>query len=370
MKVLLLDTNISSLPIYEYLVSLGHEVFVVGANKDDTLAISCSNFINLDYSNVLLISELLKNGSFDIIIPGCNDVSYKTASILNKNKLNISPPDINEIINNKYEFKKFALSHNIKVPRIYSKSEIGNIESRKIIVKPVDAYSGNGISVLSDFSLPKINIALEYAESNSISKECIIEEFVSGNLFSHSAFIKDGEYFEDFIVQEYCTINPYSVDTSWVVEKENFNFYKNIREEVKKIINNLKLCDGLIHTQFIVDGDNFWILEVTRRCPGDLYSKLIEYSTNFDYSKYYVDFILNTVPTAPISCEKNNILRKTITFKDETLWYSIKNNNDMLKIIEFFPLTFAGKRLQIAPKGRAGIVFYLSSNSKFIISEL
>lgn len=369
MKVLLLDTNISSLPIYEYLISLGHEVSVVGVNKDDTLAISCNNYIYLDYSNVALISELIKNNAFDFVLPGCNDISYKTASILNENKLNISSSDINEIINNKNKFKNFALTHNLKVPRVYTKSDLGNIECRKIIVKPVDAYSGNGISVLSDFSPSKLIDAIKYAESNSLSKECIIEEFVSGDLFSHSAFIKDGEYFEDFIVQEYCTTNPYSVDTSWVVDKEKFSLYKDIREEVKKIITHLKLCDGLIHTQFIVDGDNFWILEVTRRCPGDLYSKLIEYSTNFEYSKYYVDFILNKVPSSHITYEKKCILRKTITFKNETLWYSVKNTNEKLKMIEFFPLTRSGKRLQIAPKGRAGIIFY-SSDSEFVLSEL
>ena len=38
MKVLLLDTNLSSLPIYQYLINLGHEVFVVGVNNTDRLS--------------------------------------------------------------------------------------------------------------------------------------------------------------------------------------------------------------------------------------------------------------------------------------------------------------------------------------------
>ena len=372
MKILLLDTNLSALPIYNYLLSLGYEVFIAGINKDDTLAISSSNYICLDYSNIELINEFILKNQIDIVLPGCNDISYKTASVLNQNnlnKLNISPSYINDIINNKGEFKKFALEHKLKVPNVYLKNEIKNISGSKIIVKPVDAYSGNGVSVLCDFSSSQIMNAIEYAESNSISKDCIIEDFVSGNLFSHSAFIKDGEYFEDFIVQEYCTINPYSVDTSWVIDKNNFQLYNDIRSEVKKIFTNLKLCDGLIHTQFIVNGDDFWILEVTRRCPGDLYSNLIEYSTGFEYSKHYVDFILNNIPTSCNNSQSKSILRKTITFKDETLWYSFKSSNENLRTIEFFPLIISGKRLNKAPKGRAGIVFYLS-DSELNINDL
>ena len=372
MKVLLLDTNLSSLPIYKYLKSQGHEVFVIGVNKSDTLAQSSENYLELDYSNIELVNNYMNINEFDFAIPGCNDISYKIASILNEkrgDKLNVSPSHINEIINNKNKFKKFALENGIKVPMVYSKNEISIINNQKIIIKPSDAYSGKGVSVLSDFSNSQFIEAVEYAELNSLSNNCIIEEFVSGDLYSHSAFIKGGEYFEDFIVQEYCTKNPFSVDTSWVVDKLKFHLYKEIRDEVKKIYSKLNLCDGLIHTQFIVQGDSFWILEVTRRCPGDLYSKLIEYSTDFDYSKHYVDFILKSSPLPHKNFNKNRILRKTITFKEEALWYSIQNNNKNLSIIEFFPLASSGKKMEKAPKGRVGIVFF-SSELDFNINEL
>ena len=372
MKVLLLDTNLSSLPIYQYLINLGHEVFVVGVNNTDTLADSSLNYIQLDYSNIEKISEYMNNNKIDVAFPGCNDVSYKIASILNEksgNLFNISPLSINEIINDKYKFKVFALDNKLKVPMLYSKNDIVEMSGKKIIVKPTDAYSGKGVTVLYDFSTSELIDAIQFAELNSISKNCIIEEFVSGELYSHSAFIKDGEYYEDFIVQEYCTINPYSVDTSWVIDKGKFLILNDIREEVKKIFTQLNLCDGLIHTQFIVDGDKFWILEVTRRCPGDLYSKLIQYSTGFDYAKYYVDFIFKTIPSFHNNYQRQSVLRKTITFKEEKFWYSIQNTNDNLMFLEFYPLVISGRKLPIAPKGRAGIVFY-SSVTDFVISEL
>jgi len=58
-KVLLVDTNFSSAPIYNDLVQSGCEVFVVGGNPEDFLAKSTKNYINLDYSNVDRIREVM-----------------------------------------------------------------------------------------------------------------------------------------------------------------------------------------------------------------------------------------------------------------------------------------------------------------------
>jgi hypothetical protein len=43
-KVLLVDTNFSSLPIYHALVALGHDVHVVGNNPVDCLAKISPNY--------------------------------------------------------------------------------------------------------------------------------------------------------------------------------------------------------------------------------------------------------------------------------------------------------------------------------------
>ena len=45
---LLVDTNFSAIPIYEYLVSLGMTVYVIGRNPDDFMAKSIQNYIQID----------------------------------------------------------------------------------------------------------------------------------------------------------------------------------------------------------------------------------------------------------------------------------------------------------------------------------
>ena len=66
-----------------------------------------------------------------------------------------------------------------------------------------------------------------------------------------------------------------------------------LRENINKLTQKLGLVDGLIHTQFLCQGDNYWLIESTRRSPGDLYSLLIEKATGFPYSKYYTDTFLD-----------------------------------------------------------------------------
>ena len=95
-KVLLVDTNVSSAPIYKYLDGAGYKVYVVGADDKDFLAKCAPNYINLDYSNPALLVELIDALEIDYLIPGCNDVSYRSCSLANKDN---QFPGIDSIVN-------------------------------------------------------------------------------------------------------------------------------------------------------------------------------------------------------------------------------------------------------------------------------
>jgi biotin carboxylase len=364
MKILLLDTNVSAYPIYEYLLTLKHEVFVAGSNPNDCLALCCPNFLNLDYSCIENIENASQKFGFDYVLPGCNDVSYSAASLYNEKYqkgLNIDPPDISNIINEKGRFKQFALEKGLKVPRPLTKEELIGSAKKKVIVKPVDAFSGRGISVLSSDQLDMIDEAITLAENFSSTKKFLIEEFVDGQLYSHSAFILNGKINIDFIVEEHCITNPYAVDTSWVIQNEDFPLIADIRSEIELLSRELNLCDGLVHTQFIKDGNELRILEVTRRCPGDLYSKLIEYSSGYDYACKYISMILNEYSEQAIQPFKRRVLRHTVTFNKPQKFISLRLNIQSA-FMEFVPLAITGSLLTIAPKGRAGILFLSCSN--------
>ena len=366
-KVLLLDTNVSSFPIYDYLINLGYEVVVIGTNPKDYLAKRAKQYIEADYSNYEILNGILDKHNFDYVVPGCNDVSYFAAAKANEIKgfYGLDSSNVTNIINNKYQFRNFALLNNINVPKVLTIDQAINSD-QAIIVKPTDAYSGRGVSVINDTTQNReklISDSIKQAILFSKTSDYLIEEYIEGQLYSHTAFLSDNKIYADFIVIENCSSNKFTVDTSYVDIEFPEDIKNNIRKDIESISSILNLESGLIHTQFIKTKDSFKIVEVTRRCPGDLYSLLIEKSTGFDYAKNYVLPFLN---------EKNNInetkinkgsyiLRHTITITEESnitgIHYEEPTNIDL-----FISLSTTGDIIKKSPFGRIGLVF-LKCNS-------
>jgi biotin carboxylase len=368
MRILLLDTNLASLPLFQNLIDLGFDVFVAGAKRNDTLAILTKNYIEIDYSDINKVQEIYTKNNIDFIIPGCNDISFKTAcEFLERNKyiLNLDSVETIDKLNVKSQFKQFALNNQIKVPLEYQINDLNFEIKTKFIIKPTDAYSGRGVTIVDKNNISEIENIIDFAIANSKNKNFIIEEFVEGTLYSHSAFIRNGIIYKDFIVEEYCLNNQFAVDHSWVIPEEEFILINSVRAEIQKIIQKLKLCDGLIHTQFICNFKEFWILEVTRRCPGDLYSLLIQKSTGYNYAKEYLKNILQIESAIDNNCQSyNKILRQTLTLPKGGEWISLKIDNNYLELDEFFTIEKSGTILDPAPSGRAGILFLKAKNYK------
>lgn len=362
-RVLLVDTNFSSGPIYNHLVESGHQVFLVGGNPSDFLAKSLPNYIQIDYTNVPALEEKISEHRIDFVVPGCNDRSYEICSALNIDRRypGIDLPEATETLNNKALFRRFAMHHGLPVPRLLDASASGSFECRSIVVKPVDAFSGKGVSILHNPGAEQYEEAVRLARNASRSNSHLVEEFVDGRLYSHSAFVKAGKVIVDFIVAEFCTVNPFVVDTSYVDTQFPDSLRLSIRSVIEHIAKSLSFCDGLVHTQFILKNDQFWLIEITRRCPGDLYSQLIELSTGFPYAARYANTFVEKEDGALIHHQVRSIVRHTITQDSKCILMSIQFNDD-LDILRFVPIASAGDTLAPSPGGRVGIMFIDSGN--------
>jgi len=364
-KILLLDTSFSAKPIYDFLFKTGADVYVIGGKPEDALAKSARNYINLDYSNINQVLNLIEQEQFDFIVPGGNDLSYKVCSQINDNSgkyFNIDPIEVNEIINNKDQFRKYALRLGIHVPRIIRQEEIKN--NLPVIIKPADAYSGHGMTVIREAKDDHINKAIEHSLNFSRLKDYVIEEFIEGQLYSHSAFWINGKIEFDFIVEEHCVVNQYAVDTSRVIHGFDKKTLELIRKDITTLADSLNLSDGLIHSQLIIKGNNFYLIEITRRCPGDLYSKLIELSTGFPYAEFYTrPFINISDQYTDFQNSEKPIIRHTLTIDTQVIYNSLCFHQS-IGSTEFMPLSLTGDVLKESPFGRIGILFAESKNEE------
>lgn len=355
-KVLLVDTNFSSSPIYKELLSLGHEVHVVGSKANDFLAKAVRNYWCFDYADIDKLSALINKEKFDFIVPGCTDQSYTSCSAINMGQYpGLESIEVDRQLNNKANFRALAKRLSLSIPILQDLSS--EMPKWPIIVKPVDAFSGNGITVLQESEIEYLETAIIQAKKYSKNGEYLIEEFVAGDLYSHSAFISSGKIISDFIVQENCTVNKFVVDTSRVIFEPSKTVQMELRDSIEKIAKELNLNDGLIHMQYICNNDQIWLIEVTRRCPGDLYSQLIEMSTGYPYTLNYIRPFLGLKCTVPNeSSIRKFIMRHTMTVPAEQCMSYIKYNRRLM-IERWVSLSLAGDVLKSSPFSRIGILF-------------
>lgn len=342
-SVLIVGSSYSSLPILFYLKEKGYKVCVCGAYENDPAHLYSDESFYLNYSNKEDLLNLCKKEKFDYIVPSCNDYAYNSASYV-ASKLGFIGFDQYEttmLLHTKDRFRKFLVSNGFSSPKVYESLE--NIEF-PVLAKPVSQFSGRGIV--------KVNCN---DEIDKLKKDgFVIEEFIDGELYSHSAFIENKKIKKDFFVREYCLTYEYQVDVSYVDNLDE-KISKKIRYEIEQLVKKLSLVDGLLHTQFLLQNDKFYIIETMRRCPGDLYSVLINKSTNQNYIQNYVNpFIGKKIKFGQDESVKH-IIRHTISTKNNLNFKSLFFN---IKDFEFYPLKTSGEIAKKAPYDKIGILFY------------
>lgn len=359
----MVDTNFSSGPVYQFLIQAGHTVTVVGGNPNDALAKCVDDYVNLDYSDIEKTRRLIEERQIDYLVPGCNDRSYMVCAEINAEGRfpGIDSLAIAEIINNKWMFREFASKHGLPSPQVLTHGEIGS--RWPVIVKPVDAFSGRGVTIVHQDNANELAAAINLAQRESKTSACIVEDYVDGQLYSHTAFLEDGVILVDHIVEEHGTANPFVVDTSRVVYDFPESMLESIRANIRLLASELSLQDGLVHTQFISNGEQYWLIETTRRCPGDLYSQLIELSTGLHYAENYVRPFIGMPFDVKTTPKRNWVMRHTLTQSKPFTLGSLSFNRP-LNLIKWVPISLTGNKLRASPYGRIAIMFAEESNEQ------
>lgn len=359
-KVLLIGSSFAAVPLIRRLKSLSYEVDVCGGRPQEPCVDIANHYFNLDYSKPDVLEEALDLHSYCAVIPDCNDVSYLTASIL-ANKYGLPGYDsveVTKIFFDKSLYRAYLDSIFIRCPKssLQEDRALDNLSAFNfpLIVKPVDSFSGKGVSKVLDYQ--EIAQAFERARQESKQGKVIIEEFIEGSLHSHSAFIRNGIIAQDFFVDEFCTVYPFQVNCSNAPSALSQEVLGGVRKAISYLIDKLDLVDGLIHTQFIVNNEEYYLIESMRRSPGDLYPELVARSTGVDYVSLLLEpFLGQFKPINPPS--KNEYwLRHTISRDHELILGGIKSDIPS-KEQTFFPLKQTGERVLAAPFGRIGIIF-------------
>jgi len=364
-KVLMLGGSYSAMAYLQILKQYGLHITLVGRDRNEPGHYIADDSIYEDYSDPAIIQRICDSQKFDFIVPSCNDYSYLSAAECAEKHGFVGYDDFDTVkmLHTKNLYREFLLAHDLPSPRCFSLDDIQkNGLETPVLVKPTDSFSGKGISHIHDIG--DLEKAIEHATHSSRCNDYTIEEYVSGGLHSHSAFIKNGSVEIDFFVDEYCDAYPYQVDGSCHPSNLAEEIKLQVRAAIGRKIKILGLCDGLIHTQFIAQNERFWLIECMRRAPGDLYGRLIEHATGFPYNRENLHQYLGMdIVKNSVSLRSTPILRHTVsatetmvpigfTTRFETCWQ------------EIIPLHFSGQSLEPAPYDKQAIIFMQLPNNE------
>jgi formate-dependent phosphoribosylglycinamide formyltransferase (GAR transformylase) len=367
-KALLVGSSFSAAPMFFELKRRGLHVTVCGGKRDDPCHQYADDSIYIDYSDKEALLDAVQQNNFDFLVPSCNDYSYISAGWV-ADRLSFPGYDslhTIDVIHTKKSFRDYSQSIGLKAPKSFDGSRATSAPSFPCLVKPVDSSSGRGVTVVHRSA--DLSDAIQAAKSSSRRGEYVVEEFVAGTLHSHSAFISQGQIALDFFVDEFCTVYPYQVNCSNHPSSLDESLRTGVRREIEKLASALKLCDGLIHTQFITNGSDFWLVECMRRCPGDLYGTLIERSTGIRYASLFVaPFVGESYSCLGGLPELRPFGRHTISTETKQVNFSFSHEIPATDV-EVIQLKLSGNSLDPAPYDKLAILMVEFPNREAMLN--
>lgn len=363
MKVLLIGSSFSALPMLSALRQRGAHVTVIGKHETDPGHAYSDMSIFEDYSDRETLLKVCRDNDFDYIVPSCNDYAYLAAAYVSAEMgfAGLDDLETTGILHSKDHFRRFCIGIGVPAPKILgtltpeTKTLPDDFEGAAI-VKPVDSFSGRGIQIIHHAS--EISVASERAFAQSRRGTAVVEQFVEGTLHSHTAFVVSGCIIWHDFVDEFCDVYPYQVDRSSYPSQLTPDLRAHVHAAMEKLVSALGLCDGLLHTQFIASNTDFWIIECMRRCPGDLFGQHFKLALNYDYEAQYVASFIGSVPEAPnYLAETSSVERRVISTDKAQAFFGASMSTGAQNIL-YIPLKNSGEQLGPAPFDKAGIVFF------------
>jgi biotin carboxylase len=287
-KILLLGGSHRDIPLIKASQELGYFVITLG-DRDYYLGHQYSDkSYKINFNDLEKVKKIALDEQIDYLLPGCGEESYlKTVQL--SHELNIGNFDTlktAKLIHNKWKFKDFCLKNTISTPNgIFYKdqNDLKNLHF-PIVVKPTNLSGGRGVEIVNDTN----ELQKSLTNGQKFSDEIFLEEFIDGKLIAYSIFLKNQKIIYGFVGDDKTYLNAYLIASAYPTDIEDVVLNK-LKDDIEKLARLLHLVDGMFHLQVLIKDQKPYIIDVTRRIPGDLYPYLIEYCDNVEYSKAVVN---------------------------------------------------------------------------------
>lgn len=288
--VLILGGGHSELPLIDAARQEGYRVVTTG-NDESGLGHQQADEVRFaDYSDVQAMVHLAADLEVSAVVAGCNDFAAISATHV-ADYLGFPGHDSPATalrIHHKDQFRRLLDELGLPTPRAVALTDASEAPKAclgmgfPVIVKPVDLSGGKGIAVCS--TPAEAERAVRSALALSREDHVIVEQFLVGSRHGFSCFVEGGRVTFWFADDERYHANQYLVGGTATPSTLPPSAITSLVDAVEVIWLHLGLVDGLMHVQCILTDDGPIIVELCRRCPGDLYPVFVTLSTEFDFA--------------------------------------------------------------------------------------
>lgn len=205
-----------------------------------------------------------------------------------------------EICSNKDRFKNFCRSFGVPVIEEYNIEKFGSsFDGQKIefpvIVKPVDSYASQGITVC--YGQEELEKAYEKARQRSKTGKVIVERFIDNSHGVEMYYtVKGGEVIltavTDRYVQKLSDEHP-PLPTATIFPSQHLDHYLTVLDaKVRNMIRGMGIKNGVLFMQSLIEKENFYLYEMGFRLSGEQHYQIIEKQTGINLLKMMLDFTI------------------------------------------------------------------------------
>jgi glycosyltransferase involved in cell wall biosynthesis/biotin carboxylase len=299
-KIVILGGNPETGAIVEVANAMGLYSIVLDPHPDSPSKRYAAKSYDIDVTNLQFVDEVIRKEGADGVLVGVADplVPYYQKICARNSFYCYANEKIIGALTSKSNFAQTCMRYGISVTPSYqidytSSSEVDSL-SYPVVVKPVDAGAGVGISVCSNPA--ELQVGLSKALAVSIRKELLIEKFMEcDDMFAYYTFV-DGVAYLSALADRHKTNKQGKFSSVCMAaeypSRHTERFVSEVHPKLVKMFQDLGVSYGVLLIQFFVDSTDFYAYDPGFRLQGEAPHLYLKHYNQFDQREMLLQFAL------------------------------------------------------------------------------
>jgi len=297
-NILVLGAGSLQVPLIQKVIEKGYNPIVISLHDDEPGMLIAKEKVIGDFCDEQFTLEVAKKYNICAVITDQTDIPVRTAAYVAE-ELNL--PGIGYktavLFTDKYKMRERCKEIGVKTidyklcNNLTEVKDFYNCLKTNIILKPINNQGSKGVYKVStpEELETKYEEAIKYSRGNAI----LAERFIKGEEVVIEAITINGKTTNLICGDTYY----FNIEDAFSAKQRRFPSLKDATTIQKaldlniSIINGFGLQNGITHGEYIIDGDDIYLIEIAAR-GGGVYisSDIIPLMTGLDTCSYLIDF--------------------------------------------------------------------------------